>query len=106
MEDVQSVLQGRKKWDAIQTKLYLAMLDKVMPNLTHTHRTTEDITKPLDQMTDDELRAFIAESKARAEKAAELPPIEHIPTIADSFKLTPAEEAELERLEAIAKEIK
>lgn len=60
----QQVLEGRHAWSGTQAKLFLHMLDKVMPSLNHTHRTSSVVVKPADEWTNEELAAFLASSSA------------------------------------------
>lgn len=61
---VREVLAGTRKWDAQQVRLYLAMLNKVMPELSQSYNETH--TKhSVDDCTPEQLRAIIAQETAR-----------------------------------------
>ncbi len=62
MNRAREVLAGTRRWDAQQTRLYLALLDKVMPSLRHTVED-KNITHNLDDMTVEELMQMAAAAK-------------------------------------------
>lgn len=62
---VREVLAGTRKWDNQQTRIYLALLNKVMPELSQSYAET-NITQSVDGLTPDQLRAIIAQETARA----------------------------------------
>lgn len=62
---VREVLAGTRKWDPQQTRIYLALLNKVMPELSQSYSET-NITQSVDGLTQDQLRAIIASETARA----------------------------------------
>lgn len=69
---VREVLTGHRQWNPQQVKLYLAMLNKVMPDLSQSHNT-HDHSKSVDEMTPDELRAVVADEISKREAAAKMP---------------------------------
>lgn len=75
---VREVLTGTRQWNPQQLKLYLALLDKVMPDITH-HHVSSDHKRSIDELTPDELREILAEELAKKDATdAVLPPIEAI----------------------------
>lgn len=61
---VREVLQGTRQWNPQQVKLYLSLLNKVMPDLSQSHNE-HHVTKSIDDMSADELRSFIADEMKR-----------------------------------------
>lgn len=71
MPRVREVLQGTRSWNPQQVKLYLALLDKVMPTLNHS--VVDDRRKDVNEMTPAELRALIAEETRKASAIDAMP---------------------------------
>ena len=75
---VSEVLAGTRKWDTTQARLYLSMLNKVMPEVSMAQSQTET-TERIEEMSQQELQQFIA-SEMNKERAiasslpASLPP--------------------------------
>lgn len=61
---VREVLSGTRKWDPNQTRLYLALLNKVMPELSQSYTET-NVTHSMDDLTTDQLKAIIASETAK-----------------------------------------
>lgn len=57
---VREVLAGTRQWNPQQVKLYLSMLNKVMPDLSQSYNE-HNVTKSLDEMSVDELKAIVAQ---------------------------------------------
>lgn len=75
---VREVLVGTRQWNPQQLKLYLALLDKVMPDLVHNHNTS-DQHRNVEELTPDELREILAQELAKQDALKNtLPPIEAI----------------------------
>lgn len=74
---VREVLQGTRQWNPQQVKLYLSLLNKVMPDLSQSHNE-HHVTKSIDDMSADELRSFIADEMKRTSVPHEPPPPETI----------------------------
>lgn len=70
---VREVLTGTRQWNPQQVKLYLALLNKVMPDLTHNYNEHEH-RKSLDEMSVEELKAIVAT------EVGKLTAIENLPT--------------------------
>lgn len=62
---VRDVLNGTRKWDPNQTRLYLALLNKVMPELSQSYTETHT-SHSVDDLSPDQLRAIIAQETAKA----------------------------------------
>lgn len=62
---VREVLAGTRKWDPQQTRIYLALLNKVMPELSQSYTET-NISHSVDDLTPDQLRAIIAAETAKS----------------------------------------
>lgn len=56
MPEVRLVLDGSKKWDAQQTRLFGMMLNKVMPDLHHSFNEHTVENKDVAELTIDELQ--------------------------------------------------
>lgn len=63
------VVEGKRKWDNNQLKLYLALMNKVMPELSASYTETHT-THSMDDLTTDELQRIVAAGMAEAAKAA------------------------------------
>lgn len=61
---VREVLQGSRSWNNQQVRLYLALLNKVMPELSQSY-AEQRTTHSVDEMTPDQLRAIIENEAAR-----------------------------------------
>lgn len=70
---VREVLTGTRQWNPQQVKLYLALLNKVMPDLNQSYNE-HHVTKSLDEMTADELKSLIAS------EVTKLTAVENMPT--------------------------
>lgn len=57
---VREVLAGTRQWNPQQVKLYLSMLNKVMPDLSQSYNEHSH-TKSLDEMSVEELKAIVAQ---------------------------------------------
>jgi len=66
--DVREVLEGKKKWDNQQVRLFTVMLNKVMPDLHHSFNEHSIENKQVHELTVDELME-IAKQGAQAEEA-------------------------------------
>jgi len=55
MQDANDVLKGEKKWDAQQTRLFLGMLNKIVPDLNYTKKEVHITDKSLSELTEAEL---------------------------------------------------
>lgn len=76
---VREVLEGTRQWNPQQVKLYLSLLNKVMPDLNQSYNEHHH-TKSVDEMTPDEIRAVIAKELARATAVENIPTNDkHIP---------------------------
>ncbi len=62
---VREVLAGTRKWDPQQARLYLAMLNKVMPELSASYSETNS-TVNIDSCSPEQLRAIIAAETSKA----------------------------------------
>ena len=98
------VIQGKKKWDQVQLRLFLSMMDKVMPTLTHSHKTIEDVRKPLDQYTNEELLELL--ERASIAKAIEAEVVDVTPPSAPIVPTAPITMTELAEIEAREREIR
>lgn len=74
---VREVLAGTRKWDPQQTRIYLALLNKVMPELSQSYTET-NVTHSVDDMTPDQLRAIIAAETSRI-NTVDVTPIDTTP---------------------------
>lgn len=98
MKDARAVLDGKKVWSNQQVKLYLDLMNKVMPNLTHSHHTREDIPTDIEKMSKDDIKKLLAQLPTTVAPTA-LPDIEAPePTIEEALEasflpLSPEEEA-------------
>lgn len=62
---VREVLAGTRKWDPQQTRIYLALLNKVMPELSQSYAETHT-SHSVEDMSPQQLREIIAAETARA----------------------------------------
>ena len=69
---VREVLTGTRQWNPQQVKLYLALLDKVMPDLNHSYHQ-HDHKKSLDELSVDELRRIAAQEVSRLNAVEAMP---------------------------------
>lgn len=94
------VMQGKKNWDQVQLKLFLSMMDKVLPTLTHNHKTVEELKKPLDQYSNDELLELLERAANAKAITAEIIEAEPVPvSIPTNAPITPTDLAEIEAYE-------
>lgn len=63
LDTVRDVLDGSVVWSAQQTRLFTALLNKVLPDLKYTQSTVEHKSNP-DQLTREELERMVAEARA------------------------------------------
>lgn len=73
---LQEVIEGTRAWSNQQVKLYLALLDKVMPSLSQTHNINENLNLSVEDLSTEQLQRIAASAITPA-----LPPIEHIPPV-------------------------
>lgn len=64
MPEVRLVLDGSKKWDAQQTRLFGMMLNKVMPDLHHSFNEHTVENKDVAELTIDELQRIAQQANA------------------------------------------
>lgn len=91
------VLTGKRRWDAQQTRLYLSLLDKVMPTLSQSYNISEVRKRPED-MTIQELQQAIHEEMTRISN----PPAttaEELPSTTTSSPIIPLDPIELEPID-------
>ena len=74
------VLAGTRKWDPQQVRLYLAFLNKVMPELSASYNETHS-SSSIDDMTPDQLRAIIAKETARINTLPDATPLDSSPIL-------------------------
>ena len=82
MAQVTDVLNGRRQWSPTQTKLFLALFDKVLPTLSASHNINENVT--VTSMTREELEMIAAGATKLTEVSRE--------TIDDIFISPPSHE--------------
>lgn len=70
---VREVLDGTRQWNPQQVKLYLSLLNKVMPDLNQSYNEHHH-TKSMDEMSVEELKELVAK------EVGKLTTIEAIPT--------------------------
>ncbi len=76
---VKEVLDGKRKWDGGQIKLYLSLLDKCMPNLSQTYSTVEHVGKGVEELSMDQLTQILATQLAKTTPEEAPPLIESAP---------------------------
>jgi len=64
MPEVRLVLDGSKKWDAQQTRLFGMMLNKVMPDLHHSFNEHTVENKDIAELTIEELQRIAQQTNA------------------------------------------
>lgn len=75
---VRQVLEGTRKWDPQQTRLYLALMNKVLPELTASYSENHH-THSIEELGQQELLEIIAAETARA-KIIDVTPLDKTPT--------------------------
>lgn len=69
---VREVLTGTRQWNPQQVKLYLSLLNKVMPDLNQSY-SEHHITKSVDEMTTEELKAIVAKEVGKLSVIEQMP---------------------------------
>ncbi|MCO4170245.1 hypothetical protein ACEUAY_00315 [Aeromonas veronii] len=64
LDTVRDVLDGAVEWSPNQTRLFTALLNKVLPDLKVSQATIEHTHSRPDQLTREELERMVAESRA------------------------------------------
>lgn len=67
------VMRGSRKWDNNQTKIFLAMLSKTLPDISVSRRYSEHTMKNITELSTDQLRAIVAAAEAQIVDATPAP---------------------------------
>lgn len=92
LHKAREVLEGKRQWNGQQVKLYLALLGKVMPDLSQTYNV-HDHHKPTNEMGIEELQHFIQEQMRLASAPPAIPEAAPVTThTSPLFPLAPDQE--------------